>query len=91
MSNPFISLRGVSRVYQRGSEELRVLDGLDLDMKEGAFYALMGPSGSGKTTLLNLIGGLDSADDGSVVVAGDDLAAMDESELAAWRDRKSVV
>ena len=85
MSNPFISLRGVSRVYTRGSEQLRVLDGLDLDMIEGAFYALMGPSGSGKTTLLNLIGGLDSADEGSVVVAGDDLATMDESELAAWR------
>ncbi len=85
MSQAFISLRGVCRTYQRGSEELRVLDGLDLDMQEGAFYALMGPSGSGKTTLLNLIGGLDAADAGSVLVAGEDLAQLDESGLAAWR------
>jgi putative ABC transport system ATP-binding protein len=50
-----ISVRGVTKTYTRGAESLRVLDGLDLEMDRGGFYALMGPSGSGKTTLLNLI------------------------------------
>jgi putative ABC transport system ATP-binding protein len=88
MSEAFIEVAGVSRSYQRGGETLRVLDGLDLQMREGAFYALMGPSGSGKSTLLNLIGGLDRADRGTVVVAGQDLADLSESELAAWRAEK---
>jgi putative ABC transport system ATP-binding protein len=85
MSEAFIQVRGVSRSYRRGSETLRVLDGLDLEMQEGAFYALMGPSGSGKSTLLNLIGGLDRPDEGRLVVAGTDLGDYDESGLAAWR------
>jgi putative ABC transport system ATP-binding protein len=54
-------------------------------MEEGHFYALMGPSGSGKTTLLNLIGGLDAADEGELIVAGESLADLSGSELAAWR------
>jgi putative ABC transport system ATP-binding protein len=62
-----------------------VLDGLNLEMHEGRFYALMGPSGSGKTTLLNLIGGLDQPDGGELIVAGEDLAALSGSELAHWR------
>ena len=88
MSNSFIEVRGVSRTYTRGGETLRVLDGLDLDMVEGAFYALMGPSGSGKTTLLNLIGGLDRADAGELTVAGEELTDLSENQLAAWRAEK---
>ena len=82
-----IEVRGVTRSYQRGSETLRVLDGLDFEMPGGSFHALMGPSGSGKTTLLNLIGGLDQADTGSVTVAGEDLAGLSPSELAHWRSQ----
>jgi putative ABC transport system ATP-binding protein len=67
---------------------LRVLDQLDLDMEAGGFYALMGPSGSGKTTLLNLIGGLDRADEGQIVIDGEDIAAMRGPELADWRAEK---
>jgi putative ABC transport system ATP-binding protein len=85
MAEPIIRLRGVTKSYQRGGETLRVLDGLDLDMAEGRFYALMGPSGSGKTTLLNLVGGLDHADEGNVFVAGEDLTAIEGSDLARWR------
>jgi putative ABC transport system ATP-binding protein len=85
MTDAFIDLRGVSRTYRRGGETLHVLDGLDLRMEEGAFYALMGPSGSGKTTLLNLLGGLDRADAGTVTVAGEDLGALSNAELARWR------
>ena len=83
-----IQLRGLVKVYTRGGETLRVLDGLDLDLEAGGFYALMGPSGSGKTTLLNLVGGLDRADEGRIVVDGEDIAAMTGPELAEWRAEK---
>ena len=82
-----VRIRKLAKSYTRGGEVLRVLDGLDLEMEEGGYYALMGPSGSGKTTLLNVIGGLDHADEGEVSVAGEDLAAMGGAELSAWRAR----
>jgi putative ABC transport system ATP-binding protein len=80
-----IELRSVTKTYHRGGESLRVLDELELTMQGGTFYALMGPSGSGKTTLLNLIGGLDQADSGAVVVNGEDLGSLGGSALAKWR------
>jgi putative ABC transport system ATP-binding protein len=83
-----IQLRGLVKGYTRGGETLRVLDKLDLDLEAGGFYALMGPSGSGKTTLLNLVGGLDRADEGRIVVDGEDIAAMTGPELAEWRAEK---
>jgi putative ABC transport system ATP-binding protein len=80
-----VDIRSVTKTYHRGGEALRVLDGLELHMDAGTFYALMGPSGSGKTTLLNLIGGLDHPDHGQVVVAGEDIGALTGGELAQWR------
>ena len=85
MSRNMIDVRGVTRTYTRGGETLTVLDGLDFEMPEGGFYALMGPSGSGKSTLLNIVGGLDRADSGAVQVAGANLAQLEGSELAGWR------
>jgi len=85
MDHNGIRLEGVTKTYSRGGETVRVLDGLDLTMEPGRFYALMGPSGSGKTTLLNLIGALDTPDSGQVVVGGEDLAKLGRSELADWR------
>jgi len=85
MNDAMIRARGVRKTYTRAGETLTVLDGLDLEMEEGHFYALMGPSGSGKTTLLNLVGGLDAADDGELLVAGESLADLSGGELAAWR------
>ena len=82
---PIIRLRDVTKRYERGGEVLTVLDGLNLSMDEGRFYALMGPSGSGKTTLLNLVGGLDHADAGHVEVAGEDLGELRGAELSQWR------
>jgi putative ABC transport system ATP-binding protein len=82
-----IKLRGVSKVYQRGKQDIPVLEAIDLEIPEGSFEALMGPSGSGKTTLLNLIAGIDRPSGGSVEVAGTDIARLDEGELAAWRAR----
>ena len=57
---PLVEIRGLTKAYVRGKQVVEVLHGIDLDIPEGDFVALMGPSGSGKTTLLNLIGGLDS-------------------------------
>lgn len=85
MSEPLIRLVDVHKSYHRGTETIHVLNGIDLEMSAGAFYALMGPSGSGKTTLLNLVGGLDHADAGELFVAGENLSGLTGSELAHWR------
>jgi putative ABC transport system ATP-binding protein len=74
-------------VYRRDTQEIPVLEGIDLDIPEGSFEALMGPSGSGKTTLLNLIAGIDNATSGSVEVNGTDLTRLGEGDLATWRSR----
>jgi putative ABC transport system ATP-binding protein len=82
---PLIQVRGVSKSYQRGDQRIPVLEGIDLDIAEREFLALMGPSGSGKSTLLNLIAGIDRADAGSIKVAGVEITALDEADLARWR------
>src|ERR1051325_3712728 len=80
-----VKLEQVTKVYHRDAEEVRVLEGLDLLVNKGEFVALMAPSGSGKTTLLNLIGGIDKATSGRVIVGQTELAALSEKELAGWR------
>ncbi len=84
---PIVELRGVEKSYFRGQEAVPVLDGLDLEIAEGAFEALMGPSGSGKSTLLYLIAGLDRPTRGSARVAGHDIGGMSDGELAAFRSQ----
>ena len=80
-----VSIRNLHKTYQRGPEKVDVLRGIDLDIIQGDFVALMGPSGSGKTTLLNLIGGLDSPSSGSIEVAGQHIETLREGQLAQWR------
>jgi putative ABC transport system ATP-binding protein len=80
-----ISLRQVVKHYRRGKESVEVLHGLNLDIPAGEFVSLMGPSGSGKTTILNLIGGLDHADSGEVIVGGEHLESLSGSQLTKWR------
>src|SRR5919204_3224334 len=82
-----VEVQQVRKVYQRDSQMIPVLDGINLRVPEGEFVALMGPSGSGKTTLLNLIAGIDRPTSGEVVVAGTNVAKLGESELARWRSR----
>jgi putative ABC transport system ATP-binding protein len=82
-----IQVRNVAKTYRRGSEEIHVLQGLNLDIEAGDYVAFMGPSGSGKTTLLNLLGGLDVPTEGSITVAGDELEAMSRAKLTEWRAR----
>jgi len=80
-----VEIRGVTKTYRRGSERIEVLHGVDLDIPQGDFLALMGPSGSGKTTLLNLIGGLDTPTGGQIVIGGQRIDQLSSRELARWR------
>ena len=80
-----IVLRGVHKEYRRDEFRIPVLVNLDVTVEEGEFLALMGPSGSGKTTLLNLIAGLDRATSGEVIVHGQDLGDLSESQITRWR------
>src|ERR1700722_3250816 len=82
-----VSLRNVVKCYKRGRERVEVVRGLNLDIPEGEFLALMGPSGSGKTTILNLIGGLDRADSGEVIVGGETLQNLSGGHFPKWRPR----
>jgi putative ABC transport system ATP-binding protein len=80
-----ISARGLTKAYRLPAEEIVAVDGVDLDIREGEFVALMGPSGSGKTTLLDLIGCLDSVSRGTLSVFGVDVSKAREDELVAVR------
>lgn len=85
--NALVQIDGVSKIYRRGAERLKVLDELNLDVPAGDFVALMGPSGSGKTTLLNLIGGIDRPDAGAITVGGQRIDQLSDRALAHWRAR----
>ena len=82
---PLIEIRNLSKSYRRGGQRIPVLQGIDLDIAGREFLALMGPSGSGKSTLLNLIAGIDRADAGSIRIAGAEITALGDAELARWR------
>jgi putative ABC transport system ATP-binding protein len=82
---PLVQIRNVHKHFTRGNERIDVLKGVNLDIPQGEFLALMGPSGSGKTTLLNLMGGLDLPTEGSVQVAGVELTKLGGSGLSKWR------
>jgi len=84
-AQPIVRIRDLVKEYRRGSEKVRVLDGLSLDIRQGDFVALMGPSGSGKSTLLNLIGGLDRPTSGSLEVEGLRVDQLSEASLGRWR------
>ena len=87
MANALVEVRDLHKIFQRGGQRIDVLQGVNLDIPEGDFLALMGPSGSGKTTLLNLIGGLDTPSEGSIAVAGDRIDNLSGGKLSAWRAR----
>ncbi|MDQ3859496.1 MAG: ABC transporter ATP-binding protein [Actinomycetota bacterium] len=85
MGSVVASARSLVKEYGAGSARRRVLDGVDLDVARGELVAVVGRSGSGKSTLLHLLGGLDRADSGSVVVAGTALEHLNEAGLTAVR------
>ena len=80
-----VRLRGVSKTYGEGAVAVHALRDIDLDIPAGGFVAILGPSGSGKTTLLNVIGGIEAADCGTIVVAGQDISGRRPRDLGAFR------
>ncbi len=82
-----VEVRDLHKEFRRGSERIDVLQGVTLDIPKGDYLALMGPSGSGKTTLLNLLGGLDTPTQGSVMVGGDRIDRLSGAKLSRWRAR----
>ena len=85
MAETLIRIENLEKIYRRDAIEIPVLQGLNLDIPDGEYVALMGPSGSGKTTLLNLIAGIDQPTRGRIVIGGRDIATMSQTELATWR------
>jgi len=83
-----IELRDITKTYQTGAMDLTVLKGISFAIGDGELCAIMGPSGSGKSTLMNVIGCLDTPTDGQYLLDGQDVAALDENELARVRNRK---
>ena len=82
---PLVAIRNLTKYYVRGDQVIPVLIGINLDVYEGDYIALMGPSGSGKSTLLNLVAGIDKPSSGQIHVAGVDIAELSDGELASWR------
>ncbi|HEX4271694.1 MAG TPA: ABC transporter ATP-binding protein [Rhizomicrobium sp.] len=82
---PIISLHGINKGYSTAHARVDVLSGFHLEVMPGEFVALMGPSGVGKSTILNLIGAMDSPDQGTVTVAGTRIEALSESARSRWR------
>src|SRR5262249_52931298 len=85
--HPLIRLRAITKVYRMGDQEVRALDGIDLEIGEGEFAAIMGPSGSGKSTLMHVVGCLDTPTSGRYWLAGREVSKMDDEALAKARNR----
>ena len=87
-SNAILQLRGITRDFKMGAQIVHVLKGIDLYIFKNQYVALMGPSGSGKSTLMNLLGCLDTPSEGSYVLNGSDVSALDDNALAEIRNNE---
>jgi len=88
MNNPLIELENVTRYYHMGDSVVKAIDGINISIDKGDFVAIMGPSGSGKSTAMNLVGSLDLATHGKIMLDGTDIERFTESELAQLRGKK---
>lgn len=84
----FISARGLTKRFRKGSQDIIPLQDLDLDVEKGTFLALMGPSGSGKTTLLNLLAGIDRPSGGELHIDGRAIHQLSRGQLTTWRSQQ---
>jgi len=80
-----VRIQGVSRQYEEGGQQRRVLDHVDLEIQRGEFFVMLGKSGSGKSTLLNLISGIDQPDSGQIFIGETEIAALDERHRTLYR------
>lgn len=87
MKDPIVQIHDLTKIYRQGDIDVTALDGVSLEITAGEFVALMGPSGSGKSTLLHLLAGIDRATSGTVLVQGINVANLNESQLADWRNQ----
>lgn len=81
----FVALKDVKKIYQMGEVKIMAADGIDFEIQKGEFAVVVGPSGAGKTTVLNILGGMDTATEGQVLVDGTDIAKYSQKELTAYR------
>ncbi len=85
MQKPFVQMRNVVKTYRMGEVEIRAVNGIDLDIFQGEFVVIVGPSGAGKTTVLNLLGGMDKATSGSILVDGQEISTYNSRKLTGYR------
>lgn len=83
-----VELKHVSRYYKAGQQKNYALKKVSFDIEEGEFVVILGASGAGKSTMLNLLGGIDRADEGEILVAGEDIAKLSEKELSKYRAKR---
>ncbi len=81
----FVSCRNVKKIYQMGEVSINAADGINFDIEKGEFAVIVGPSGAGKTTILNILGGMDTATSGSIIVDGTDITGYSEKQLTRYR------
>ena len=81
----FVALKDVKKIYQMGEVKIMAADGIDFEIQKGEFAVVVGPSGAGKTTVLNILGGMDTATEGQVLVDGTDIAKYSQKQLTAYR------
>ena len=81
----FVQLENITKIYKMGEVEIRAVDGIDFSIKKGEFVVIVGPSGAGKTTVLNILGGMDTATSGRIIVDGEDITEYNERQLTGYR------
>lgn len=88
MNQEVIRIKGIKKIYKVGNQEVRALDGVDIQINKNEYVAIMGPSGSGKSTMMNILGCLDSPSEGEYILNGTDVSKMDDNELAVIRNKE---